>query len=71
MVLEILRGSTKPPVCVVEPLPGGDFTVRCDVTKETARLLIDKEKVCVIEWRDGKPFSYCGPGKEVVTRIFL
>ena len=73
MVLELFKAKERPPICIVESMPNGDFTIQCDVTKETARRLIDKEKVCVIEFdvKSGKPISYCGPGKDVVTRIFL
>ena len=73
MVFELFRAKERPPICVVEPMPNGDFVIQCDVTKETVRRLIDKERVCVIEFdvKSGNPISYCGTGKDVVSRIFL
>jgi len=58
-------------VCIIDWDPQTGPTVVCDGVKEYARKVIDKEKVCIIEWdaKQHKPYVYCGPGKEVLFRI--
>jgi len=68
------RGSTSPPrnVCVVTATGPFDFSIQCNVTQETIRQIVDREKVCIIE-RDEKTgmlMSYCGQGKDVAARLF-
>jgi len=75
MVWEFVKGSTSPPrknVCIVMPTAPFDFTIHCNITQETIRQIIDKDKVCIIE-RDEKTgllMSYCGQGKDVAVRLF-
>ena len=67
---EILKASTRPNVCIVMPAGPFDFTVSCDVTRDTVRQIIDKEKVCIIEFDDKRrAMSFCGTGKEIVSRL--
>jgi hypothetical protein len=74
MVWEFIRGSTSPPknVCVVMPNGPFDFTIQCNVTQETIRQIIDRDRVCIIEYaeRDKMLLSYCGQGKDVAARLF-
>jgi hypothetical protein len=74
MVWEFLRGATSPPrnVCVVVPTAPFDFAIQCNITQDTIRQIVDREKVCIIE-RDEKTgmlMSYCGQGKDVAARLF-
>lgn len=72
MVLEIIKGKEKPPVCIVDLTGPFDFQVTCDITESTVRSVVDKQKVCIIEFdpNTGRPLSYCGPGKDIVARLF-
>jgi hypothetical protein len=74
MVWEFIKGSTSPQrnVCVVIPTGPFDFTIQCNITQETVRQIIDKEKVCIIEYdeKTRSHLSYCGQGKEVAIRLF-
>jgi hypothetical protein len=73
MVWEFIKGSTSPNrnVCVVMPTAPFDFTIHCNVTQETIRQIIDKDRVCIIESdKSGMLLSYCGHGKDVAARLF-
>lgn len=68
MVFEILKGKTSPKYCVVFP-ETRDFVVTCDIRPDVMRAIQTKEKACLIEFKDGTPYSYCDKGTEILTKL--
>lgn len=71
MVFEILKGSTEPKVCIIFPGEPHSFEVSCDLRPELVRKASQMEKVCLVEFDKGKPYSMCDKGSEIVAKIAM
>jgi len=68
MVMEILKGSSKPTYCVVTPTPTGDISVECK--PQDLRKYVDLDRACLIEIHpDGRAYTMCDKGTAIVARL--